>query len=57
MNKLFKKYNSPLKSMALILMLAIPFFLYQGAMQDSAFQVNLFLGLMMANMLFILKTR
>ena len=55
MNKFFKKYNSALKSMALILMLTIPFFLYQGAMQDSAFQVNLFLGLMMVNMLFILK--
>ena len=55
MNDFFKKYNSTLKSMALILMLAIPFFLYQGAMQDSTFKVNLFLGLMMANMLFILK--
>lgn len=56
MNEFFKIYNSTLKSMALILMLAIPFFLYQGAIQDSEFQVNLFLGLMMANMLFILKT-
>lgn len=57
MNEFFKKYNSTLKSMALILMLGIPFFLYQGAMQDSESQVNLFLGLMMANMLFILKTK
>jgi hypothetical protein len=55
MNEFFKKYNSILKFMALILMLTIPFFLYQGAMQDSTFQVNLFLGLMMTNMLFILK--
>ena len=57
MNKFLKKYNPTLNLMALILMLTIPFFLYQGAMQDSAFQINLFLGLMMANMLFILKTR
>jgi len=56
MNEFFKKHNSTLKFMALILMLIIPFFLYQGAMQDSAFQVNLFLGLMMVNMLFVLKT-
>ncbi|MBT3806771.1 MAG: hypothetical protein HOG03_19570 [Desulfobacula sp.] len=55
MNDFFKKYNTTLKSMSLILMIAIPFFLYQGAMQDSDFQINLFLGLMVANMLFILK--
>jgi len=55
MNDFLKKYTATLKSVSLILMLVIPFFLYQGAMQDSSFQVNLFLGLMMANMLFILK--
>jgi len=54
MNEFFKKYSVQLKSMALILMLAIPFFLFQGAVQDSLFQVNLFLGLMMANMLFVM---
>ncbi len=55
MNEFFKKFNTTLKFTALILMIVIPFFLYQGAMQDSNFTVNLFLGLMMVNMLFILK--
>jgi len=55
MNNFFKKYNATLKSLSLILMLGIPFLLYQTAMQGSIFQVKLFLGLMMANMLFIMK--
>jgi len=55
MNAFFKKHAAAFKAMSLILMLVIPFFLYQGAMQDSMFQVLFFLGLMMANMLFILK--
>lgn len=54
MNEFFKKYSAPLKLMALLLMLIIPFFLFQGAIADSVFQVNLFLGLMMANMLFVM---
>ncbi len=54
MNAFFKKYSAPLKSLSLILMLVIPFFIYQGAVQDSIFQVNVFLGLMMANMLFVM---
>ena len=55
MNDFFKKYNATLKSLALILMLGIPFLLYQTAMHGSVFQVKLFFGLMMANMLFVMK--
>lgn len=55
MNHFFKKYSEALKSMALVLMLAIPFLLYQAATHGSLFQVKLFLGLFMANMLFIMK--
>ncbi len=55
MNEFLKKYSARLKSLALILMLAIPFMLYQTAMYGSKFQVNLFLGLFMANMLFVMK--
>jgi len=55
MNDFFKKYNIALKSVVLILMLVIPFFLYQTALHGSVFQVNIFLGLMIANMLFVMK--
>jgi len=36
-------------------MLGILFLLYQSALNDSILQVKLFLGLMVANMLFIMK--
>ncbi|NOQ66008.1 MAG: hypothetical protein GQ556_02165 [Desulfobacterales bacterium] len=55
MNDFLKKYGTALKSIALILMLGIPFLLYQTAMHGSIFQVKLFIGLMMANMLFVMK--
>ncbi len=55
MNDFLKKYGTVLKSIALILMLGIPFLLYQTAMHGSIFQVKLFIGLMMANMLFVMK--
>lgn len=54
MNSFFKTHSASLKSIALILMLVIPFFLYQTAMHGSVFLVNLFLGLMMAVMLFVM---
>ena len=54
MNEFLKKYSAQLKLMALLLMLIIPFFLFQGAIAESSLQVNLFLGLMMANMLFVM---
>jgi len=55
MNNFLKKYRITLKSIALILMLTIPFLLYQTAMHGSIFQVKLLIGIMMANMLFVMK--
>ena len=55
MNDFLKKYAATLKLLALILMLGIPFLLYQTALKGSVFQVKIFLGLMMANMLFVMK--
>ncbi len=55
MNDFFKKHGATLKSISLILMLAIPVVLYQTAMHGSVFHVKLFMGLMMANMLFVMK--
>ena len=55
MNDFFNKYNTALKLLVLILMLAIPFLLYQTARHGSVFQVNIYLGLMIANMLFVMK--
>ena len=52
MNNFFKKYTTWLKSASLILMLAIPFFLYAAAIKDSPGLVNILLVLMGANMLF-----
>ena len=52
MDNFFKKYTTGLKSASLILMLAIPFFLYAAAMKDAPGLVNIHLVLMGANMLF-----
>ena len=54
MENFFKKHSAKLKSMALILMLVIPFFLYAAAMHGSIFQIKLFLALMIGVMLFVL---
>ena len=51
LNKLTEKLNV----VALILMLAIPFLLYWAAKHGSSIQVKLFLGLMIATMLFVMK--
>jgi hypothetical protein len=55
MNEFLKQYSSQLKALALILMLVIPFLLFQTAIHGSIFQVKLILGLYMANMLFVMK--
>lgn len=55
MTKFFKKHGARLKSIALTLMLIIPYFLYQAAMNDFTRLLNLFLGLMVVNMLFVMK--
>ena len=52
MDNFFKKYTTGLKSASLILMLAIPFFLYAAATKDAPGLVNILLVLMGANMLF-----
>ena len=54
MDNFFKKHGTKLKSLALILMLAIPFLLYTAAMHGSIFQVKVFLVLMIGTMLFVL---
>lgn len=55
MDRFIKKHGAKLKSGALILMLVIPFILYAAAIQGSLFQVKLFLGLFILNMLFVMK--
>lgn len=55
MSDFFKKNSARLKTIALILMLIIPFFSYLTAAHGTIFQVNLCLGLMIANMLFVMK--
>ena len=54
METFFKKYSTGLKTAALILMLVIPFLLYAAASHDSMILVNLFLGLMGGNMLYVM---
>ena len=54
MENFFKKHGIKLKSLALILMLAIPFWLYTAAMHGSIFQIKLFLVLMGGVMLYVL---
>lgn len=55
MEKFLKKHGEKLKAVALILMLTIPFLLYWAAEQGSSIQVKLYLGLMIATMLFVMK--
>ncbi len=55
MDNFFEKHGAKLKTIALVLMLVIPFFLYIAAMYGSNFQVKLFLALMIVTMLFVLK--
>ena len=55
MDNFFKKHGPKLKTLALIFMLVIPFFLYTAAMHGSIFQVKLFLALMIGTMLLVLK--
>jgi hypothetical protein len=54
MDNFFKKHDPKLKTIALIFMLVIPFFLFTAAMHGAIFQVKLFLALMIATMLFVL---
>ena len=54
MDNFFRKNDSWMKTAALILMLVIPFLLYAAASHDSMILVNLFLGLMGANMLYVM---
>ena len=56
MDNFFKKNATRLNAMALVFMLAIPFFLYAAAMHGMIFQLKLLLALMIATMLFVLKT-
>jgi hypothetical protein len=55
MDNFLKKHGLKLKTLALIFMLVIPFFLYIAAMHGSIFQVKLFLALMIGTMLLVLK--
>lgn len=55
MDNFFKKYGAKLKTIALILILVIPFLLYTAAMHGSVFQIKLFLVIMIGTMLFIMK--
>ena len=55
MNNFFQKHAAKLKSIALILLLVIPFSLYTAAVQGSSLPVKLFLALMIGTMLFVLK--
>lgn len=54
MDNLIKRHGAKLKTIALVLMLVIPFFLYAAAMHGAIFQVILFLALMIGTMLFVL---
>lgn len=55
MDDFFKKHGAKLKTIALVFMLVIPFFLYASAMHGAIFQVKLFLALMIGTMLLVLK--
>ena len=54
MDNFFKKHGATLKTLALIFMIVIPFFLYAAAIHGSIFQVKLFLVLMIGTMLYVL---
>ena len=55
MTDFFKNHGARLKSVALILMLIIPYFLYRAAINDSTFLLYFSFGLMAVNMLFVMK--
>ena len=55
MANFLKKHAAKLNTIALILMLGIPFLLYMGAMQGSVIQVKIYLGLMIATMLMVMR--
>jgi hypothetical protein len=54
MDNFFKKHDTKLKGIALILMLGIPFLLYSAAMVGSIFQIKLLLAFMIGIMLYVL---
>ena len=54
MDNFFNKHSAKLKSIALILMLAIPFLLYSAAMHGLIFQVKVCLMFMIGIMLYVL---
>ena len=54
METFFKKHSATLKTIALIFMLVIPFFLYAAAMHGSILQIKLILALMIGTMLYVL---
>jgi len=55
MTDFLKKHGARLKAIALTLMLIIPFFLYYAADKDALFLINFFIGMMIINMLFVMK--
>ena len=55
MSEFFKKHSARLKAIALTLMLVMPYFFYKAAMNDSTLLLHFFLGVMMANMFFVMK--
>lgn len=55
MNQFVKKHATLVNSIALILMLVLPFGLYAVANQGSQLVVKVLLGLFMLNMLFVMK--
>jgi hypothetical protein len=56
MNRDFKKHAVKMNTIALILMLVLPFGLYAAANQGSPLVVKVLLGLFMLNMLFVMKS-
>jgi len=55
MDNFFKKHATRLNAIALVFMLATPFFLYAAAMHGTIVQVKSLLALMVATMLFVLN--
>ena len=54
MDNFCKKHSTKLNSIALILMLAIPFLLYSAALRGLTFEVKIFLVFMIGTMLYVL---
>lgn len=55
MNRYLKKHAAVMNTIALILMLVLPFGLYAAANQGSQLVVKVLLGLFMLDMLFVMK--